>query len=101
MENFLNYRDRIRTSINVMGDAFGAGIVAHLCREQLRIPAKRLNSISVSVPHTKWGDNQDDSPDELGDRRDQIDDGADDEIHPNEQHGISMELLESTKKQRA
>ncbi|KAK8761776.1 hypothetical protein V5799_026957, partial [Amblyomma americanum] len=27
--------DRIRTSINVLGDAFGAGIVFHLCKGQL------------------------------------------------------------------
>ena len=28
-------RDRIRTAINVMGDAFGAGIVEHLSRDDL------------------------------------------------------------------
>lgn len=29
------YRDRIRTSINVLGDAFGAGIVYHLTKDDL------------------------------------------------------------------
>ena len=70
-----------------MGDAFGAGIVAHLCREQLRLPPKRLNSISVSVPHTKWNENQEDSADE----------GDGDE---NSNHEISMELVEATPTQR-
>nr|CDS31543.1 excitatory amino acid transporter 2 [Hymenolepis microstoma] len=59
--------DRIRTSINVMGDAFGAGIVAHLCRDQLLVPPKRLNSISVAIPHTKWNETDPESADELDD----------------------------------
>jgi len=29
--------DRIRTSINVLGDAFGAGIVHHFCKEHLEL----------------------------------------------------------------
>jgi len=29
------YRDRFRTAINVLGDAYGAGLVAHLAREEL------------------------------------------------------------------
>lgn len=29
------FRDRVRTSINVLGDAFGAGIVNHLTKEKL------------------------------------------------------------------
>lgn len=32
----LSFSDRIRTSINVMGDAIGAGIVDHMCRKELR-----------------------------------------------------------------
>lgn len=28
-------RDRIRTSVNVLGDAYGAGIVHHLCKDDL------------------------------------------------------------------
>lgn len=30
-------RDRIRTSINVLGDAFGAGIVHHFSRTHLAV----------------------------------------------------------------
>lgn len=29
------FRDRLRTSVNVVGDAFGAGIVYHLSKDEL------------------------------------------------------------------
>uniref|UniRef100_A0A914WFI4 Amino acid transporter n=1 Tax=Plectus sambesii TaxID=2011161 RepID=A0A914WFI4_9BILA len=42
--------DRIRTSINVLGDAFGAGIVHHLSREQLaRIDAETRAGKRISI----------------------------------------------------
>ena len=33
---FFLCRDRFRTVVNVLGDAIGAGIVAHLSRDELR-----------------------------------------------------------------
>ena len=33
---FFNSRDRLRTSINVLGDAYGAAIVEHLSKDQLK-----------------------------------------------------------------
>lgn len=35
INNFIFHRDRIRTSVNVLGDAFGAGIVYHLSKAEL------------------------------------------------------------------
>ena len=29
------FRDRFRTAVNVLGDSYGAGIVDHLCRNDL------------------------------------------------------------------
>lgn len=51
--NFFIYffRDRIRTAINVLGDSYGAGIVAHLSRQELAIQVDQqleLNEIEDS-----------------------------------------------------
>ncbi|PIO59200.1 hypothetical protein TELCIR_19345 [Teladorsagia circumcincta] len=57
----LSVRDRIRTSINVLGDAFGAGIVYHYVKEDLiahdRVHPLRTLSLAmpagfVAVDHT-------------------------------------------------
>ena len=34
--HFIFYRDRFRTAINVLGDAYGAGLVAHLSKDDLK-----------------------------------------------------------------
>ncbi|GFS78580.1 hypothetical protein NPIL_618001 [Nephila pilipes] len=39
--------DRVRTSINVLGDAFGAGIIHHLCRGELG--HTNVNRISIEI----------------------------------------------------
>ncbi|GFX25151.1 hypothetical protein TNCV_2753261 [Trichonephila clavipes] len=39
--------DRVRTSINVLGDAFGAGIIHHLCRGELE--QTNINRISIEI----------------------------------------------------
>lgn len=45
------FRDRIRTAINVLGDSYGAGIVAHLSRQELEMTVDQqleLNEIEDS-----------------------------------------------------
>jgi Na+/H+-dicarboxylate symporter len=37
--------DRFRTAVNVEGDAIGAGVVAHLCREELSAPREPLGGV--------------------------------------------------------
>ena len=39
----LVFRDRLRTSVNVLGDSFGAGVIAHLCRFDLAGTDKLLD----------------------------------------------------------
>ncbi|GFY78057.1 hypothetical protein TNIN_20611 [Trichonephila inaurata madagascariensis] len=41
------FRDRVRTSINVLGDAFGAGIIHHLYRGELE--QTNINRISIEI----------------------------------------------------
>ncbi|GFT83053.1 hypothetical protein TNCV_3464941 [Trichonephila clavipes] len=41
------FRDRVRTSINVLGDAFGAGIMHDLCSEELE--QTNINRISIEI----------------------------------------------------
>ena len=38
-----SFRDRLRTSVNVLGDSFGAGVIAHLCRFDLAGTDKLLD----------------------------------------------------------
>lgn len=53
------FRDRIRTVVNVMGDAYGAGIVNHLSRQELIQDANldpnmtQLNEVNVRREITK------------------------------------------------
>ncbi|KAI1708820.1 sodium:dicarboxylate symporter family domain-containing protein [Ditylenchus destructor] len=49
--------DRIRTSINVLGDAFGAGIVHHFTKEQFAIAdAEHRRHSSIAHPNITTGD---------------------------------------------
>ena len=53
---FLTHSDRIRTSVNVVGDSFGAGIVYHLCKDELdaedaRHEAERLEKLRHEKDH--------------------------------------------------
>lgn len=55
-------RDRLRTSINVLGDAYGAGIVYHLSKDELdRMDAERIvdtaeSGLVVSVKASETAD---------------------------------------------
>lgn len=39
--------DRIRTVVNVLGDSYGAAIVAHLSRDELKDDRKKSEALSV------------------------------------------------------
>ena len=48
----LFFRDRVRTMINVLGDAYGAGIVEHLSRDDLAkadvLEREKLEAVELS-----------------------------------------------------
>ena len=41
------FRDRFRTMINVEGDAFGAGIIEHLSKEELATMSEAMDDMDV------------------------------------------------------
>jgi Na+/H+-dicarboxylate symporter len=53
------YRDRFRTAINVLGDAYGAGLIAHLSREELAQMDRELylDDIEMTDKHKYGVDN--------------------------------------------
>lgn len=50
---FLHSSDRFRTTVNVLGDAYGAGIVAKLAENDLELMAS-LPVESGKVPEDEW-----------------------------------------------
>jgi hypothetical protein len=58
VKKLLYFSDRIRTSINVLGDGFGAGIVYHLSKDELNKmdELKKLDSLEiVTIPQQNCG----------------------------------------------
>jgi hypothetical protein len=48
---FFSFRDRIRTSVNILGDGIGAGIVDHLVRSELGpIDVEAGENVDVAAP---------------------------------------------------
>lgn len=43
------FRDRFRTSINIIGDAYGAGIVHHLSKKEL----EEISNVKENEPEMK------------------------------------------------
>lgn len=51
---FLFFSDRFRTTVNVLGDAYGAGIVAKLAEKDLEtLPDEPMENIKI--PHNDDG----------------------------------------------
>lgn len=41
-----HFRDRVRTVVNVLGDALGAGIVGHMSQSDLNIPENPQSNVA-------------------------------------------------------
>ena len=70
---FSIFSDRIRTSINVLGDSYGAGIVYHLCKpeldaqdreheEKLRLEREHERERLMSLGHETQSDGKNEAP---------------------------------------
>ncbi|KAK3098194.1 hypothetical protein FSP39_017092 [Pinctada imbricata] len=71
------FLDRIRTSINVLGDSFGAGIVAHLSRHELEM----TKDIEMDQEMQMIDDTS--KPTEDLDRKDSVGNGGTNAVYPN------------------
>lgn len=52
--NFFYFSDRFRTTVNVLGDAYGAGIVAKLAENDLELMTNEQTVESGKVPDDEW-----------------------------------------------
>lgn len=54
MKYVFSYSDRFRTTVNVLGDAYGAGIVAKLAENDLEMLSGNGTIENAKVPDDEW-----------------------------------------------